>query len=314
MGTYILRRLLSMIPVLLLVSMIVFSLLHLTPGDPAISMLGEEATPESIAALRNRLGLDEPLPVQYVRWATSVVQGDLGRSIRSNEPVRDAIIKRLPVTIELSILSILVSLIIAIPVGIISAMRRNSPVDTVSTSFALLGVSLPNFFLAILLIFLLSVKLRWLSPIGYTPFLDDPVDNLKRMIMPALTLGTALSAIVMRMTRSSLLEVLDQDYVRTARAKGLREAQVVRVHALKNAMVPVVTVVGLQIGGLLGGAIITEQIFVLPGIGRLLVDAIFQRDFPMVQGVVLFASLAFLFANLAVDLFYAYLDPRIRYS
>lgn len=314
MGTYILRRLISMIPVLFIVSLIVFSLLHLTPGDPAMSMLGEEATPESIAALRGQLGLDEPLPVQYVKWAASVVQGDLGRSIRSNQPVSEAIIDRLPVTIELSILSVMVSLIIAIPVGIIAAMRRNSPLDTASTTVALLGVSIPNFFLAILLIFLFSVRLGWLSPIGYTPILEDPVDNLKRMIMPALTLGTALSAIVMRMTRSSLLEVLDQDYVRTARAKGLREARVVRIHALKNAMVPVVTVVGLQIGGLLGGTIITESIFVLPGIGRLLVDAIFQRDFPLVQGVVLFAALAFLLANLAVDLLYAYLDPRIRYS
>jgi peptide/nickel transport system permease protein len=252
--------------------------------------------------------------VQYVKWASSVLQGDLGRSIRSNRPVSEAIISRLPVTIELAFLSVVISMVIAIPVGIIAAMRRNSPVDTASTTVALLGVSIPNFFLAILLIFLFSVRLGWLSPIGYTPFLEDPLDNLKRMIMPALTLGTALSAIVMRMTRSSLLEVLDQDYVRTARAKGLREAQVVRVHALKNAMVPVVTVVGLQIGGLLGGAIITESIFVLPGIGRLLVDAIFQRDFPMVQGVVLFAALAFLFANLAVDLLYAYIDPRIRYS
>lgn len=314
MGTYILRRLISMIPVLFIVSLIVFSLLHLTPGDPAQSMLGEEATPESIAALRGELGLDQPLPVQYAKWAASVLQGDLGRSIRSNQPVSEAIIARLPVTIELAILSVLISLAIALPVGVIAAMRRNSPVDTASTTVALLGVSIPNFFLAILLIFLFSVRLGWLSPIGYTPILEDPVDNLKRMIMPAITLGTALSAIVMRMTRSSLLEVLDQDYVRTARAKGLREARVVRIHALKNAMVPVVTVVGLQIGGLLGGTIITETIFVLPGIGRLLVDAIFQRDFPLVQGVVLFAALAFLFANLAVDLLYAYIDPRIRYS
>lgn len=314
MGSYILRRLLSMIPVLFIVSLIVFSLLHLTPGDPALSMLGEEATPDSVALLRERLGLDQPLPVQYVKWMTSVLTGDLGRSIRSNQPVSESITTRLPVTIELTILSVLISLMISIPVGIIAAMRRNSPVDTASTTVALLGVALPNFFLAILLIFLFSVRLGWLSPIGYTPILDDPIDNLKRMIMPALTLGTGLSAIVMRMTRSSLLEVLDQDYVRTARAKGLREARVVRVHAFKNAMVPVVTVVGLQIGGLLGGTIITETIFVLPGIGRLLVDAIFQRDFPVVQGVVLFAALAFLFTNLIVDLLYAYIDPRIRYG
>jgi peptide/nickel transport system permease protein len=314
MGRYILRRLIAMVPVMFLVTVIVFSLLHLSPGDPATSMLGEEASPEAIAALRSRLGLDEPLPVQYVKWLGAVLQGDLGRSIRSNQPVSDAIRERLPVTIELALLSVLVSLVIAIPVGLISAMRRNSVLDSTATTVALLGVSLPNFFLAILLIYLLSLHLRWLPPIGYVSIVDDPVGNLKRMIMPALTLGTALSAIVMRMMRSSLLEVLDQDYIRTARAKGLSESRMVRVHAMRNALIPVVTVVGLQIGGLLGGAIIVESIFVLPGIGRLLVDSIFQRDFPLVQGVVLFASLAFLFANLAVDLLYAFLDPRIRYS
>jgi peptide/nickel transport system permease protein len=314
MGRYILRRLIQMLPVLFLVSVIVFSLLHLTPGDPATSMLGEEATPEAVAALRERMGLDDPLPVQYVRWLSSVLQGDLGRSIRSNQPVSEAIADRLPVTIELTLLSVLISLAIALPAGIVAAMRRNSPLDTGTTVTALLGVSLPNFFLAILMIYLLSLKLGWLPPIGYTPFLDDPIDNLKKMLMPAITLGTGLAAIVMRMTRSSLLEVLDQDHVRTARAKGLSEARVVQRHALRNALIPVVTVVGLQIGGLLGGAIITESIFVLPGIGRLLVDSIFQRDFPLVQGVVLFASLAFLFTNLLVDLLYAALDPRIRYS
>jgi peptide/nickel transport system permease protein len=314
MGRYILRRLLQMIPVLFLVSLIVFSLIHLTPGDPATSMLGEEATPEAVAALRQKLGLDRSLPEQYVRWLGAVMQGDLGRSIRSNQPVSQAIMDRLPVTIELSLIAVLISLAIAIPTGIISAMRRNSAIDTTSTTVALLGVSLPNFFLAILLIFLFSLKLGWLPPIGYTPFLDNPAENLKRMLMPAITLGTALAAIVMRMTRSSLLEVLDQDYVRTARAKGLTESSMVRRHALRNAMIPVVTVVGLQVGGLLGGAIITESIFVLPGIGRLLVDSILQRDFPLVQGVVRFAALAFLLANLAVDLLYAFLDPRIRYS
>ena len=314
MGRYVLRRFIAMIPVLFLVSVIVFSLLHLTPGDPATTILGEEATPENLAALRHELGLDQPLPVQYVRWLADVLQGDLGRSLRTNKPVSESIMERLPVTLELTFLAIVISLIIAIPVGIISAMRRNSAVDATSTAIALMGVSLPNFFLAILLIFLFSVRLGWLPPIGYTPFLEDPIDNLKRMAMPAITLGTALAAIVMRMTRSSLLEVLDQDYIRTARAKGLRESRMIRVHAMKNAMIPVVTIVGLQVGGLLGGAIITETIFVQPGIGRLLVDAIFQRDFPIVQGVVLFASVAFLMANLAVDLAYAYLDPRIRYD
>lgn len=314
MGLYIMRRLLGMVPVLLLVSVLVFSLLHLTPGDPAQSILGEEATPEAIAALRAKLGLDQPLPVQYVRWLGSTLRGDLGRSIRSNQPVSEAIVEKLPVTIELALLAMLVSLTIAIPAGIISAMRRNSAVDALSTFFALLGVSLPNFFLAILLILVFSLTLGWLPPFGYQPLTEGIGGNLLRMILPAVTLGTALAAIVTRMMRSSLLEVLDQDYIRTARAKGLREGRMVRAHALKNALMPVVTIVGLQIGGLLGGAIITESIFVLPGIGRLLVDSIFQRDFPLVQGVVLFVSLAFLFSNFAVDLMYAYLDPRIRYG
>lgn len=314
MGLYILRRLLAMVPVLLLVSMVVFSLLHLTPGDPALSILGEEATPQQVEALRNKLGLNQPIPVQYVKWLGAVLRGDLGRSVRSNQPVSEAIAERLPVTVELALLSMVISLAIAIPAGIISAMRRNSVVDTSATFVALLGVSLPNFFLAILLILIFGVKLGWLPPFGYQPLNMGLAENLRRMILPAITLGTALAAIVTRMMRSSLLEVLDQDYVRTARAKGLSESRMIRAHALKNALMPVVTIVGLQIGGLLGGAIITESIFVLPGIGRLLVDAIFQRDFPLVQGVVLFVSLAFLFSNFAVDLLYAYLDPRIRYT
>ena len=314
MMLYILRRLIAMLPVLLLVSLIVFSLIHMTPGDPALSMLGEEASPQAVAALRAKLGLDQPIPIQYVKWLASVVRGDLGRSIRSNQPVSEAIFERLPVTLELAILAIVISLLISIPAGIIAAMRRNSALDASSTVVALLGVSLPNFFLAILLVYLFAVQLRWLPPFGFQPLSAGIGANLKAMILPAITLGTALAAIVTRQMRSSLLEVLEQDYIRTARAKGLTEARMVRFHALKNALMPVVTIVGLQIGGLLGGAIITEQIFVLPGIGRLLVDSIFQRDFPLVQGVVLFVSLAFLFSNLAVDLAYAYLDPRIRYS
>ncbi len=314
MGFYILRRLLTMIPVLLLVSVLVFSLIHLIPGDPAVSILGEEATPQAVAALRANLGLDQPIPVQYAKWLGSVLRGDLGRSIRSNQPVSEAIAERLPVTVELAILSIAISLSIAIPAGIVAAMRRNSVLDAGSTFLALLGVSLPNFFLAILLILVFGVQLQVLPPFGYQPITQGLGGNLQRMILPAITLGTALAAIVTRMMRSSLLEVLDQDYIRTARAKGLREGRMIQAHALKNALMPVVTIVGLQIGGLLGGAIITESIFVLPGIGRLLVDAIFQRDFPLVQGVVLFVSLAFLFSNFAVDMVYAYLDPRIRYS
>ena len=299
---------------LLLVSLIVFSLIHLTPGDPALTMLGEEATPQSVAALRVKLGLDQPIPVQYARWLGSVLHGDLGRSIRSNQPVSAAILERLPVTLELALLALLVSLAIAMPVGIIAALRRNSFLDTISTVVALLGVSMPSFFLAILLVLLFGVVLRWLPPFGYQPISKGLAGNLLKMAMPACTLGTALAAIVMRQIRSSMLEVLDQDYIRTARAKGARERQVVRLHALKNALIPVVTVVGLQIGGLLGGAILIETIFAMPGVGRLLVDAIFQRDFPVVQGVVLFISVAYLTSNFAVDLIYAYLDPRIHYA
>lgn len=314
MGAYIVRRLAQMVPVLLLVSVIVFSLLHLIPGDPALAMLGDQANPQAVAALHAKLGLDRPLPVQYLNWLGGVVRGDFGRSIRSNQPVSEAIAQRLPVTLELSIVSVAISLLIAIPAGIVAATKRNSRLDSTLTTFSMLGVSIPHFFMAILLIFAFSLHLGWLPPIGYKPILDDPVDNLKRMIMPAITLGTGLSAIVMRMTRSSLLEVLEKDYIRTARAKGLSEATTMRRHALKNALIPVVTIVGLQIGALLGGTIITETIFALPGIGRLLIDSIFQRDYPLVQGVVLFAALAYLLTNLLVDLEYAFLDPRIRYA
>jgi peptide/nickel transport system permease protein len=314
MGKYILRRLLHMIPVLLIVTLFVFSLLHLTPGDPAVTMLGQEATPEAVAALRARLGLDDPLPVQYVRWLFSAVQGDLGRSIHSNQPVTEAVLERLPVTVQLAVMSIIIALIIAIPVGIISAIRRNSFIDSGATTLALAGVAIPNFFLAVVLIYVFSVQLGLTRVSGYTPFTEDPLSNFGSMILPSITLGTALAAIIMRLTRSSLLEVLDEDYVRTARAKGLKQASVIRTHALKNALIPVVTIVGLQIGALLGGTVITETIFSLPGIGRLIVSSIFRRDFPLVQGAVLFVALAFLFTNLIVDLLYAYLDPRIRYE
>ena len=314
MGTYILRRLLSMVPVLLLVSAVIFSLLHLTPGDPVVVMLGEEATPEARDALRRELGLDRPLPLQYAAWLSRVVQGDLGRSIRTNQPVSDAILQRLPVTVQLSVLAMVIALVIAIPTGIIAAARRNSRADIAVTVFSLLGVSMPNFLLAVLLIFVFSLQLRLLPPIGYVNPFEDLGANLRAMIMPAITLGVLVAAVVTRQTRSSLLEVLGQDYVRTAWAKGLREAVVLRRHALRNSLIPAVTVIGLRLGDLLGSAIVTETIFALPGTGRLVIDSIYQRDFPLVQGVVLYLALIFLFINLIVDLLYAYLDPRIRYS
>ena len=314
MTQYIFKRLLTIVPVMFLVSLFVFFIIHLTPGDPAVVMLGEQATPESLAVLRHDLGLDQPLPVQYMTWLSQILRGDLGHSVRTNQPVVEAVAERLPVTLELTLLAMLFSLIIAIPVGIISATRRNSASDLIATTVALFGVSMPNFFLAILLIFVFALNLRWLPPIGYTPMEKDFFGNLRGMILPAITLGGAATAIVARLTRSSLLEVLSQDYVRTARAKGLAQRAVIYKHALKNAMIPVLTIIGLQVGALLGGAFITESIFVLPGVGQLAVDAIFRRDFPLVQGVVLFVSFVYLAVNLIVDILYGFLDPRIHYA
>jgi peptide/nickel transport system permease protein len=314
MGRYIIRRLVSMLPVILLVSVIIFMIIHLTPGDPVLIMLGEEATQETVTALRRELGLDQPLPLQYVTWLGRVVQGDLGRSIRTRQPVTEAIVERLPPTIQLTLLALTVSLLIALPAGIASATRRGSALDVVSTVGALMGQAIPNFFLAVLLIFVFAYKLRWFPPIGYVPPWEDLGANLKGMVLPAITLGAAAAASTTRLTRSSLLEVMNQDYIRTARAKGVDDRTVISYHALKNALIPVVTIVGLQLGGLLSGSVITETIFSLPGVGKLVVDSIFSRDFPMTQGVVLFLSLVFLFTNLVVDVLYAFIDPRIHYG
>jgi peptide/nickel transport system permease protein len=297
--------------VLVILSVGVFLMLHLTPGDPVQIMLGQDADPQSVAALRAELGLDQPLPVQYVRWVGNVLRGDLGRSIRTHQPVMEAITSRLPVTLELSIVSLVVSLAIGLPAGVVAATRRNTPLDLASTGLALAGVSLPSFFLGILLILVFALGLRWVPPSGYTPLGQDPAMNLKQMAMPAVALGAALAGIVARLTRSSLLDVLSAEYMRSARAKGLSESAAVVHHGLKNALLPVVTVVGLQVGALLGGAILIETIFALPGIGRLAVDSIFARDFPIVQGVVLFLALVRILSNLVADLLYARLDPRI---
>ncbi len=314
MARFVGRRLLTTVPVLLLVSIAVFLMLHLTPGDPVKLMLGEDADPESVAAVRRELGLDRPLPVQYLQWLGDVLTGDLGRSIRTNQPVLDAIVSRLPVTLELAFLSMVLALTIGLPTGIFAAIKRNSPLDTASTTVALMGISLPSFFVGILLILLVAERLRLLPPSGYVPFRDDPVQNLKLMIMPSIALGAALAGILSRMMRSSLLEVLGADYIRTARAKGMNDRRTILGHALKNALLPVVTVVGLQMGALLGGAILTETIFAMPGIGRLVVDSIFARDFPIVQGVVLFLALVRVASNLLADIAYVRLDPRISYA
>ena len=311
---FIAARLLGTLPVVLILSIGVFLMLHLTPGHPVQIMLGQHADPRSIAALRAELGLDQPLPIQYLRWGGNALHGDLGRSIRTNQPVTDAILSRLPVTIELSLVALMISLLIGLPAGTLAAIRRNSTLDLASTGVALIGVSMPSFFLGIVLILVFALGLRWVPPSGYTPFVQDPAMNIKQMLMPAVALGAALAGIVARLMRSWLLEVLGTEYMRTARAKGLSDRAAVIGHGVRNALLPVVTVVGLQVGALLGGAILIETIFALPGIGRLAVDSIFARDFPIVQGVVLFLALVRVLSNLVADLLYGRLDPRIAHG
>ncbi len=311
---YLLTRGASMIPVLFLLTLGTFLLIRLTPGDPVTLMLGEDADPETVALIRHELGLDEPLPVQYVRWTARVVQGDLGRSIRTHEPVLRSIADRLPVTLELSALALLVALAIGVPAGVISATKPGTWADRFVSLTAFAGISLPSFFLGLLLILFFGLRLGWFPTSGFSPLLRDPALNLKLLVLPSITLGVAVAAVIARLTRSSLLDVLGREYVTAARGKGLAERVVIRRHALRNALLPVVTIVGLQVGTLLGGAVVTEVIFAIPGVGRLLVANIFARDFPVVQGVVLFLGIVRLLANLLTDLAYAYLDPRITFS
>ncbi len=313
MGRLILHRLGATVPVLLLVTAGVFALLHLTPGDPIDVMMAESVDDTVKANLRKELGLDRPIQVQYAAWMTRLLRGDLGRSIRNGEPVIENVTRRIRPSLQLALLAMTISLAVAFPVALLSAVRRNTAVDRVGTTFALFGICIPNFLLALLLIFLFGVTLRWLPISGYTDPLDDPLTGLRSLVLPAVTLGLALAAVLMRTLRSSLLEALTEDYVRTARAKGLSEWNVIRAHVLRNALIPVVTVLGLQLGTLIGGAVITEYVFALPGVGRLVVDAVFARDYPTVQGVVLLIAGGFIVSNLLVDLLYGCLDPRIRH-
>ncbi|HEU5317804.1 MAG TPA: ABC transporter permease [Chloroflexota bacterium] len=314
MGQYVLRRLLLMVPVALLVSVISFTLLRLSPGDPVLVFAGEERDPATLTALRHELGLDRPMPVQYVAWLRRAVQGDFGRSIRTRQPVRQAIVERLPATLELGLAALAISISVALVVGTISAIKRNSAIDLVATGFTLAGVSLPGFFLGLSLILLFALVFRLLPPGGYVPFVEDPGGNLRRLILPAITIATGSLAVNMRQVRSAMIEVLHQDYIRTARAKGLSESAVIAGHALKNALIPVVTLVGLQVGAVIEGAIITETIYFWPGVGRLAVDSINGRDYPVVQAIVLVSALSFMASTLVVDLLYAWLDPRISYQ
>jgi peptide/nickel transport system permease protein len=312
--TYIVRRLMLMVPVALLVTVIVFVLVRLSPGDPVAIYAGEERDPVALAQIRASLGLDEPLPVQYVAWLSRAVQGDLGRSIRTRQPVAEAIVERLPKTLELGAAAVFLSVSIALVVGTLSAVKRNSWLDLVTTGFTLAGVSLPNFFLGLGLILLFALVWRVFPPGGYVNFSESPSGNLTRLVLPAITLATASLAVNVRQVRSALLDVLDQDYIRTARAKGLREKVVILKHGLRNALIPVVTLVGLQVGAIIEGAIITETIYFWPGVGKLVVDSIAGRDYPVVQAIVLMSALSFMASTLFVDLIYAWLDPRIQYG
>jgi peptide/nickel transport system permease protein len=312
MVKFLIRRLGLMVVILFLVSIIVFSLVHLTPGDPARMMLGQEASDEAVEALREQMGLNDPLYVQYFSWIGNILQGDLGNSLKDNTPVLSMLLQKLPVTVELSIISFTIAILIAIPAGIVSATRKGTPWDYFGTTFALSGVSIPPFFLGILLIFIFSISLKWVAPSGYVEPWIDFKQNLALMILPALAVGVRLSAEITRMLRSSMLEVLQADYIRTAYAKGVLERGVVIGHALKNALIPVVTVSGLQLATFLGGAVITETIFAIPGLGRLVVDSILTRDFPVVQGAVLFMAVAVVVVNFLIDILYSVLDPRIK--
>ncbi|MCB0110214.1 MAG: ABC transporter permease [Caldilineaceae bacterium] len=314
MQGYILRRLIQMVFVLLLFSVVVFTVLRLVPGDPVAAQLGLEASAEAYDQLRAEMGLDQPIYVQYARWLQDVSRGDFGTSWRSHQSALSLIQRRFPATIWLTVSAIAIGLIISVPLGILSGVRPHSLVAHLATFFSLVGIAMPSFWLGLMLLLTLGVTLRWLPPSGYISPLVDPVMGVKFLLMPAVTLGIALAAPLTRFIRSGMLDVMNADYVRTARAKGLTDRLVILRHALKNAMLSVVTIFGVLLGSLLGGSIITESVFNWPGIGTLLLQAIQQRDYGIVQGVVLFISLIFMTVNLLVDITYAYLDPRIRFQ
>ncbi|MCC6799056.1 MAG: ABC transporter permease [Anaerolineae bacterium] len=333
MAKYVARRIIESVPVVVGVSILVFMLLHLIPGDPATTILGERATTQSIAELRARLGLDRPLYEQYFIWVGKMLQGDLGNTVRGNIPVADEIATRFPATVELSLAALLLSTAVGVPLGVISAIKRNSLIDTLTMFGALFGVSIPVFVLGLLLIFLFGVELGWLPFVGRLSsdisiqrrtglHLVDALlsgnmkgfkDALEHLVLPTITLATVSLAITARITRSAMLEVLNQDYIRTARAKGLKARNIVMSHAFRNALLPIVTIIGLSLGRLLSGAVLTETIFSWPGVGKWLFDSIIARDYPIVQSMTLIIALVFIVVNLAVDMLYAVIDPRIRY-
>jgi len=313
MGGFLLRKVGAALIVLVLASMLVFVGVRAIPGDPALALGGENRDPAVLSAIRHKYGLDQPVPVQYVRWVSLAVRGDLGTDQRELSVSR-TIVQRLPITLELAGLAIVIGSVIGIVAGVLAAVRRGKATDYAATTVALVGLSVPHFWLGILMIIYFAVKLHWLPAGGYVSFSSNPVQNLEHMLMPAIVLGTGLSAVLMRQMRSSMLSALGADYVRTARAKGLSEWSVVGKHALRNSLITVTTVIGLQLGALISGAVITEQIFVIPGFGRLTIDAVNQRDYTLLQGVVLVAAAGYVVVNLLVDVVYSLLNPRIRVS
>jgi peptide/nickel transport system permease protein len=312
MTAYILRRLVMLVPVLIVVGVVVFGLVHLTPGDPAAVILGDRATPEDIARLRDQLGLNDPLPVQFVHWFGNVLRLDFGESIFLGEPVTQALLDRVQPTALLTLYALSIQVLIGIPAGVLAAVRYNSPVDRALTVMAISGSAIPTFFLGILLILVFAVRLRWLPSGGYVPFGEDPAAHFKGMVLPSFALGFSAAGLLARLVRSSMLDVLREDYVRTAFAKGLPEQLVIVRHALRNALIPALTVIGISIGALLGGAVVTETVFTIPGMGRLVVQSIARRDYPVIQGAIIAIATTYVLVNLVVDVLYVYIDPRVR--
>lgn len=312
MPVYIGKRLLVAIPTLLIISIFVFSLQKLLPGDPVLAMAGEERDPATIEFLREKYRLNDPVPLQYINWLGGVMTGDFGISLRSNQPVLELIGQKLPVTIQLAVMAMFFAMVIGIPIGILAAVKKNTWIDYTANIVALSGLSIPNFWLGIMLILLVSVKLGWLPASGYELIFVDPVRSIETMIMPAFVLGNALAATLMRHTRSAMVAVLSSDYIRTARAKGLSPREIILSHSFRNALLPVITLLALLFGELLAGAVLTEQIFTIPGFGKMTVDAVFTRDYAVVQGIVLCTAVGFILMNLLADIAYVLLNPRLR--